>query len=105
MSVIGILLQLIFYLGTSALEKDASFIEHLFGEAIPLSQQTQYIRYLLEEKALGTIFFARDAASQFGSPKIEPEHLLLGLLHESKPCPKVPNALISRGLCLYDTKN
>ena len=40
------------------------------------------------EKALGTIFFARDAASQFGSPKIEPEHLLLGLLHESKPLPE-----------------
>jgi ATP-dependent Clp protease ATP-binding subunit ClpC len=36
------------------------------------------------EKARRTIFFARFEASQFGSPKIEPEHLLLGLLREDK---------------------
>ena len=57
------------------------------------------------EKARRVIFFARSEAGQFGSPQIEPEHLLLGILHESQPCPKVPNALISHGLCLYDTKN
>src|SRR5256712_2835602 len=37
------------------------------------------------EKARRVIFFARYEASQFGSPYIEPEHLLLGLLPEDKP--------------------
>lgn len=36
------------------------------------------------EKARRLIFFARYEASQFGSPYIETEHLLLGLLRESK---------------------
>jgi ATP-dependent Clp protease ATP-binding subunit ClpC len=36
------------------------------------------------EKARRVIFFARYEASQFGSPVIEPEHLLLGLLREDK---------------------
>jgi len=36
------------------------------------------------EKARRAIFFARYEASQFGSPNIETEHLLLGLLREDK---------------------
>ncbi|HEY7405024.1 MAG TPA: Clp protease N-terminal domain-containing protein, partial [Candidatus Angelobacter sp.] len=36
------------------------------------------------EKARRTIFFARYEASQFGSPYIETEHVLLGLLREDK---------------------
>jgi ATP-dependent Clp protease ATP-binding subunit ClpC len=36
------------------------------------------------EKARRVIFFARCEASQFGSPSIETEHLLLGLLREDK---------------------
>lgn len=40
------------------------------------------------EKARRTIFFARCEASEFGSPQIEAEHLLLGLLHESEPLPE-----------------
>ncbi len=36
------------------------------------------------EKARRTIFFARYEASQFGSPYIETEHLLLGLFREDK---------------------
>jgi ATP-dependent Clp protease ATP-binding subunit ClpA len=36
------------------------------------------------EKAQRVIFFARYEASQFGSPYIETEHLLLGLLREDK---------------------
>jgi hypothetical protein len=36
------------------------------------------------EKARRAIFFARYEASQFGSPYIDTEHLLLGLLRESK---------------------
>ncbi len=36
------------------------------------------------EKARRTIFFGRYEASQFGSPHIETEHLLLGLLREDK---------------------
>jgi hypothetical protein len=37
------------------------------------------------EKARRTIFFGRYEASQFGSPYIETEHLLLGILREDKP--------------------
>ena len=36
------------------------------------------------EKARRVIFFARYEASEFGSPSIETEHLLLGLLREDK---------------------
>jgi len=36
------------------------------------------------EKARRTIFFARHEASQFGTPEIESEHLLLGLLREGR---------------------
>src|SRR5215467_6195917 len=36
------------------------------------------------EKARRVIFFARYEASLFGSPYIETEHLLLGLLREDK---------------------
>jgi hypothetical protein len=36
------------------------------------------------EKARRSVFFARYEASQFGSPYIETEHLLLGLLREDK---------------------
>lgn len=36
------------------------------------------------EKARRVIFFARYEASQFGSPEIETEHLLLGILREDK---------------------
>jgi len=36
------------------------------------------------EKARRVVFFARYEASQFGSPYIETEHLLLGLLREDK---------------------
>src|SRR5712692_11524610 len=37
------------------------------------------------EKARRTIFFARYEASQFGSPYIETEHILLGLLRDDRP--------------------
>src|ERR1700761_3384417 len=43
------------------------------------------------EKARRFIFFARYEASQFGSPCIETEHLLLGLLRED-------HALVNRFL-------
>ena len=36
------------------------------------------------EKARRVIFFARYEASQFGSPHIETEHLLLGIIREDK---------------------
>src|SRR5262245_45386354 len=36
------------------------------------------------ERARRVIFFARDEAVQFGSPIIETEHLLLGLLREDR---------------------
>jgi ATP-dependent Clp protease ATP-binding subunit ClpA len=39
------------------------------------------------EKARRVIFFARYEASQFGSPYIETEHLLLGLLREDRALP------------------
>jgi ATP-dependent Clp protease ATP-binding subunit ClpC len=37
------------------------------------------------EKARRVIFFARYEASEFGSPAIDTEHLLLGILRESQP--------------------
>lgn len=40
------------------------------------------------ESARRTIFFARYEASQFGSPHIETEHLLLGLLREDRQLAK-----------------
>jgi hypothetical protein len=36
------------------------------------------------EKARRVVFFARYEASQYGSPLIDPEHLLLGLIREEK---------------------
>ena len=39
---------------------------------------------LYTQKARRVIFFARYEASQYGSPYIETEHLLLGLLQENK---------------------
>ncbi|MGA7170362.1 MAG: Clp protease N-terminal domain-containing protein, partial [Candidatus Sulfotelmatobacter sp.] len=36
------------------------------------------------EKARRVIFFARYEASQYGSPEIDTEHLLLGLIRENK---------------------
>lgn len=46
------------------------------------------------EKARRVIFFARYEASQFGSPAIEPEHLLLGLMRED---PLLFSTLLTRG--------
>src|SRR5579883_715386 len=46
------------------------------------SRGSMFERYT--EKARRVIFFARYEASQFGSPYIETEHLLLGLLREDK---------------------
>ena len=37
------------------------------------------------ENARRVVFFARYEASQFGSPYIESEHLLLGIVREDKP--------------------
>ena len=41
------------------------------------------------EKAQRMIFFARYEASQYGSPYIETEHLLLGVLRESNVLAKL----------------
>ena len=53
----------------------------------PRSQESSGEGFMFErytEKARRVIFFARYEASQFGSPYIETEHLLLGLLREDK---------------------
>jgi ATP-dependent Clp protease ATP-binding subunit ClpC len=47
------------------------------------------------ERARRTLFFARYEASQFGSPLIETEHLLLGVLREDRD-------LVNRLLQLHD---
>src|ERR671939_2133810 len=54
------------------------------------------------EKARRVIFFARDEASQFGSPCIETEHLLLGLLREEKSF--AADILHERGLRLSQVR-
>jgi ATP-dependent Clp protease ATP-binding subunit ClpC len=46
------------------------------------------------EKARRVIFFARYEASQFGSSRIETEHLLLGLLREDNT--SVPGRPVAR---------
>src|SRR6185437_13907337 len=48
----------------------------------PNGERTMFEKYT--EKARRAIFFARYKASEFGSPCIETEHLLLGLLREDK---------------------
>src|SRR5579864_636485 len=52
------------------------------GDWEHLGEGNMFERYT--EKARRVIFFARYEASQFGSPYIETEHLLLGLLREDK---------------------
>src|SRR5882724_12202465 len=48
----------------------------------PEQEEFMFERYT--EKARRVIFFARYEASQFGSPYIETEHMLLGVLREDK---------------------
>ena len=57
------------------------------------------------EKARRVIFFGRYEASQFGSPCIETEHLLLGLLHEDKALAnRLPNFRLAQArLALFIT--
>src|SRR6202789_3314675 len=54
------------------------------------------------EKARRVIFFGRYEASQFGSPVIDTEHLLLGLLRENKALyrwlPKTDLETIRKGI-------
>jgi ATP-dependent Clp protease ATP-binding subunit ClpC len=52
------------------------------GDGAGFERENMFERYT--EKARRVIFFARYEASQFGSPYIETEHLLLGLLREDK---------------------
>src|SRR6478672_10394723 len=52
------------------------------GDWEHLGEGNMFERYT--EKARRVIFFARYEASQFGSPYIETEHLLLGVLREDK---------------------
>jgi ATP-dependent Clp protease ATP-binding subunit ClpA len=57
---------------------------------------------LYTEKARRVIFFARYEASQFGSPYIETEHLLLGLLRED---PAVTRRVSSGGKFIASTSS
>src|SRR6187455_1131873 len=53
------------------------------------------------ERARRVIFYARYEASQFGSPTIETEHLLLGLLREDKNMTSrfLPDPSAAEGIC------
>ncbi len=53
----------------------------MLSQSMPFKRSAMFERYT--EKARRTIFFARYEASVVGSPYIETEHLLLGLLRES----------------------
>src|SRR5213080_314515 len=54
------------------------------GSLLKRQREKGYLFERYTEKARRVIFFARYEASQFGSPYIETEHLLLGLLREDK---------------------
>src|SRR5437899_1612854 len=54
------------------------------GSLLKRQREKGYMFERYTEKARRVIFFARYEASQFGSPYIETEHLLLGLLREDK---------------------
>jgi hypothetical protein len=45
---------------------------------------TQFVFERFSEQARRVLFFARVEVSRWGSPQIEPEHLLLGLIREGK---------------------
>jgi uncharacterized protein (TIGR02246 family) len=62
----------------------ASLVAEVAGRA-PVGK-SMFQRYT--EKARRVIFFARYEAGQYGSPYIETEHLLLGLLREDRPLTK-----------------
>ena len=63
--------------------EDARTLPGIANETYTLSKnKTMFERYT--EKARRVIFFARYEASQYGSPFIETEHLLLGLLREDR---------------------
>ena len=57
-------------------------MSHAAASRATVGADLMFERYT--EKARRVIFFARYEASQFGSPYIETEHLLLGLLREDK---------------------
>jgi len=76
-----------FLSGTCDLLQVGSSWRHLREEGLSSSdilpkEGPMFERYT--EKARRAIFFARYEASQFGSPYIETEHLLLGVLREDK---------------------
>ncbi len=54
------------------------------------------------EKARSVIFFARYEASEWGSPYIEPEHVLFGLLREARP---LIRTLLSPGQSIEELKH
>src|SRR5258708_8467451 len=54
------------------------------GDGDPRGRSELIVFERYTEKARRVIFFARYEASQYGSPYIETEHLLLGLMREDK---------------------
>src|ERR1700730_15601415 len=62
--------------GYGACHQPDNLPENLAGRGLMFERYT--------EKARRVIFFARYEASQFGSPYIETEHLLLGLVREDR---------------------
>jgi ATP-dependent Clp protease ATP-binding subunit ClpC len=48
-------------------------------------EQRRTVAHRFTESARKIVFFSRYETSQWGSPTIEPYHLLLGLLREGKP--------------------
>src|SRR5260370_9062509 len=57
------------------------------GDGDPRGRSELIVFERYTEKARRVIFFARYEASQYGSPYIETEHLLLALMREDKPLP------------------
>ena len=65
-----------------------------------LAHNYQFERYTPEARRV--LFFSRDEACKRGSPTIEPEHVVLGLVREGHVTPERVRARIPLGAALRD---
>lgn len=54
------------------------------GGPLGIQSYTQFVFDRFSEQARRVLFFARAEVSRWGSPQVEPEHILLGIIREGK---------------------